>query len=157
MQNWCPASILSTMQRKTFNAKRRLQSTPLEGDQLRWLEDLSTQLRYVGSPLHKKGPGDFKLDPPAALRPGKSICDDVIDCRADAQRLLRDGAKRGLISVQINGDYPQNVWAVTPEGVALEAMLDNSEWGSYHGYPMPEADPLRMLVLDRWRVAHRKK
>ena len=157
MQNWLSAIILLGMQRATFNAKRRLQPTPHDEGQVHRLKDLSARLQYAGSPLHKRGPGDFNLDPPAALRPGKSICDDVIDCHADAQRLLEEGAKKGLISIQINGGYPQNVWAVTPQGVALEAMLDNSERGSYHGYPMPEADPLRMLVLDRWRVAHLKK
>jgi hypothetical protein len=77
----------------------------------------------------------------------------VIDCRADAQALLEEGTRRGLVSQQINGGYPQNVWAVTPAGVPLEAMLDNAELGTYHGYPMPEADPLRTEVLERWRLS----
>lgn len=145
------------MQRKAFNPKRRLEPPPVGAQAVESLEALAERLRYVGSPLHKRGPGDFGLDPPAALRQGKSICDDVVDCKADAQALLKDGAKKGLVSTQNSGGFPQNVWAVAATGVALEAMLDNAESGTYHGYPMPESDPLRTFVIERWRIAKTKK
>ncbi len=38
------------------------------------------------------------------------------------------------------------------DGVPLEAQLDNQDAGTYHGYPMPEDDPLRVSVLEAWRV-----
>lgn len=142
------------MDRKTFNPKRRLRPPPTEAQVVQCLAVLAQRLRYVGNPQHKRGAGDFDLDPPAALRQGKSICDDVVDCKSDAQALLSEGAKKGLISTQLSGDFPQNVWAVTPSGIALEAMLDNAQLGTYHGYPMPEADPLRARVIDRWQTAN---
>ena len=146
----------SGMQRKTFNPKRRLRPPPAEDQAVSVLSNLATELRYVGSPLHKKGAGDFDLKPPAALRQGKSICDEVVNCKADAQSLLAEGARKGLVSAQTNGMFPQNVWAVTRDGFPLEAMLDNAERGTYHGYPMPESDPLRTVVLERWRASNTK-
>lgn len=34
--------------------------------------------------------------------------------------------------------------------MALEAMLENEETGTYHGYPMLEGDPLRDEVVRAW-------
>ncbi len=61
--------------------------------------------------------------------------------------------RRGLVSEQRPGQrgYPQNIWAVTPDGIALEAQLENADKGSYHGYPMAANDPLRSVVLSRWK------
>ncbi len=141
------------MERKTFNSKRRIQPPPSDEASKLALDALARSLKYVGNAQHKRNGGDFGLTPPAALRQGKSICDDVVNCKADAQALLLCGAAWGLISVQVNGGFPQNVWAVTARGDALEAMLDNAGSGTYHGYPMPDADPLRLEVLERWRIA----
>jgi hypothetical protein len=64
--------------------------------------------------------------------------------------LLRKGVRKGLISEQTRGEYPQNVWSVTRGGQALEAQLDNADQGIYHGYPMPDTDPMRDGVLKIW-------
>ena len=48
---------------------------------------------------------------------------------------------------EIDG-WPKNVWAVSDEGVALEAQLDAS--GSYHGYPMSTVDPMHAEIMKRW-------
>ena len=56
----------------------------------------------------------------------------------------------GVVSTQTRGQWPQNVWAVTATGLALEAQLGNQERGAYHGYPMPASDPFREEVLARW-------
>jgi len=45
---------------------------------------------------------------------------------------------------------PPYVWSVK-DGIALEAMLENPELGTYHGYPMPVDDPLADEILKRWR------
>ena len=66
-------------------------------------------------------------------------------------RLLRKGAKLGLISVQERKGLPQNIWAVSPNGIALEAQLDNVEAATYHGYPMGSGDPLASEILARWK------
>jgi hypothetical protein len=87
------------MERKAFNPKRRLQRHSAEVQAKESLKALAGRMRYVGSPFHKRGGGDFGLDPPAALRQGKSICDDVINCKSDAQALLREGAAKGLDSL----------------------------------------------------------
>jgi hypothetical protein len=42
------------------------------------------------------------------------------------------------------------------EGVPLEAQLENAANGTYHGYPMPEDDPFRDIVIARWRPPHER-
>jgi hypothetical protein len=37
-------------------------------------------------------------------------------------------------------------------GIPLEAQLENAAKGVYHGYPMPESDPLAAEVLSRWSM-----
>lgn len=137
--------------RTTFNPKRRILPKPATPEAQARLHAIAEQVRYVGSPLHKRSPADFALKPPAAPRPGKTLCDGAVDLHHDAQNLLTEGSRRGLVSAQVRNGWPQNVWAVTQSGIALEAQLDNEERGSYHGYPMTDADPLRDEVLDRWR------
>ena len=133
-----------------FNPKRRIAADPGPDT----LEDLAARVRYGGNPEHKHNPGDFGLTPPARPRADKSKCDwaGIVE-RAVALRLLREGIRRGLVSEQRRGGYPQNVWAVTDDGYPLEAQLENSGSGAYHGYPMPETDPFRDVVLERWRMA----
>ena len=133
--------------RQRFNPKRRLQQG-LDADEL---ITLARRVRYTGSPYHKRNPGDFGLTPPSQPRPDRTLCDETgITTRAEALRLLREGIERGLISVKTRGDFPQNVWAVTNEGVPLEAQLENQVQGTYHGYPMPSADDFREQVLELW-------
>lgn len=67
--------------------------------------------------------------------PGKTLCDVAgIFTLAEARGLLTEGAQRGLVSVAVTDARPNNIWAVTATGVALEAQGDGS--GVYHGYPM---------------------
>jgi hypothetical protein len=116
------------------------------------LEYLASRVSYGGNPEHKRNPGDFGLTPPAQPRMDKTLCDEVgIERKDDAEGLLRTGVRKGLVSVQIHNGFPQNIWAVTKRGDPLEAQLENSETGVYHGYPMPMADPLRDEVVARWQ------
>ena len=85
-------------------------------------------------------------------RPDKTLCDAVgIFKRIEATRLLRKGVRRGLVSIREKNGFPQNIWSISGEGHPLEAQLENPDQGIYHGYPMPENDPLRQLVLEKWR------
>lgn len=68
--------------------------------------------------------------------------------RSQALSLLREGVNRGTFSAQERDGWPQNVWAVTDKGQPLEAQLETN--GTYHGYPMSDADPFREKVLERW-------
>lgn len=132
---------------RKFNPKRRIATDQDPSE----LERLADTIEYGGNPEHKQNPGDFGLTPPSCPRPGKTLCDGVrIFKRAEALELLREGARRGLISARRGGLFPQNIWAVTESGEPLEAQIEDVAKGIYHGYPMPHADPFRDVVLKRW-------
>jgi hypothetical protein len=135
------------MRERKYNPKRRiLQSI----DEAR-LQSLSEAVVYRGNPAHKKHPGDFGLTPPAQPRLNKTLCDGTQVNLQTAMRLLRTGAKLGLVSIREQNGLPQNIWAVSPNGIALEAQLDNVEAATYHGYPMGSGDPLAIEILTRWK------
>ncbi len=116
---------------------------------------LAEKAVYGGNPAHKKNPGDFGLTPPSSPRPAKSLCDAAgIFERCEARRLLQEGLRRGLVSKQQDGGWPKVVWAVSDGDIPLEARLDNSEKGSYHGYPLPPSDPLAIEIVKRWKEMH---
>ena len=46
--------------------------------------------------------------------------------------------------------YPKNLWAVSDQGTALEATLDNEITGTHHGDPMPALDSFAQKILQRW-------
>jgi hypothetical protein len=135
------------MHKRRFNPKRRIVNST---DEAR-LQALSQRVVYVGNPAHKKHPSDFGLTPPAQPRLNKTLCDGTQVKLQSAMRLLRKGAKLGLISVQEHHGLPQNIWAVSSDGIALEAQLDNVEAATYHGYPMGSGDPLANEILTRWK------
>ena len=135
-----------------FNPKRKLASSATAD--AAHLASLAERVRYGGNPEHKRNPGDFGLTPPADPRVGKSLCDAAgIFGRDQATELLRQGLRRGLVSERRDGDWPTNVWSVTADGKPLEAQLENRETGAYHGYPMPDTDPMHAEILERWSAA----
>jgi hypothetical protein len=137
--------------KRKFSPKRRIASNRDQTD----LDLLAGRVSYRGNPAHKRNPGDFALAPPLGPRPGKTLCDLAgIFSRTVAQDLLREGIRNGLVSSQGTGIFPQNVWAVSAEGIPLEAQLENAGDGSYHGYPMPEDDAFREIVIEKWNAAH---
>ena len=133
--------------RRRYNPKRAISEGLAEVDRQR----LREKVEYGGNPEHKRNPGDFDLNPPASPRPDKTLCDEVeIFSRDSALELLRRGIDRGLVSQVAAGGWPQNIWSVTENGHPMEAQLENRDKGTYHGYPMPEGDAFRDVVLDRW-------
>ncbi len=114
-------------------------------------------VKYGGNPEHKKNPGDFGLTPPSSPRTAKSLCDtvEIFSIRV-AIAHIRDGLRKGMVSHQIKGKWPQNIWAVTSDGIPLEAQLENPETGVYHGYPMPESDPFSNEVIKEWKARDEK-
>lgn len=132
-----------------FNSKRKM--LRLEDCDFDSLSKLAAKACYGGNPEHKRNPGDFNLTPPSTPRPGKSLCDVVqVFTRTEALALLRKGLANGLISDLFIGQWPKNVWSVTNTGIPLEAQLESSETGSYHGYPIPQADPFYDEVIRQW-------
>lgn len=137
--------------RRAFNPKRRMRLEPQNTIEQECLADLAERVSYGGNPEHKSNPGDFGLTPSSSPRPDKTLCDDAgIFTKSEATTLLREGIRKGLISKLEKNGWPQNIWAVSKQGVPLEAQLENAELGRYHGYPMPEADRFRQDVLNRW-------
>lgn len=138
----------SRHRRTNFNPKRRIRDTYDGLD----TEEMAGRVRYTGNPAHKKDPSDFGLGQATSRRRDATLCDEIgIFRKEEAQRLLSDGARRGMISRQTRNGFPQNVWAVTEEGQPVEAQLEDQVQGTYHGYPMPENDAFREKILERWR------
>jgi len=134
-----------------FSPKRKICTPDVAQDRLVAMQPNLGKLRYGGNPEHKRNPGDYGLIPPSHQRPFKTLCDQVkIFTRTEASSLLRAGLSRGLFSVQERNGWPQNVWSVTDAGQPLEAQLEGD--GAYHGYPMPDADPFRQEVVQRWNT-----
>lgn len=134
------------------NPKRRIRDKPNSEAERVALEKLALQVVYGGNPSHKRDPGDFNLSPPSQPREGKTLCDGAgIKQHQVAVELLRAGMKRGLVSVQERNGWPQYIWAVHGSDIPVEAILENSGTGTYHGYPLQYDDPFRDLVLERWR------
>ena len=130
-----------------FNEKRQIR----DGVNAEFLADLAERVSYGGNPEHKRNPGDYGLTPPSQPKADKTLCDAVeIFSRKEATRLLRAGARKGLISRSERNGFPQNIWSVTEDGCPLEAQLENSEQGVYHGYPIPESDPFRKVIIEAW-------
>jgi hypothetical protein len=112
--------------------------------------ELARSVKYTGSPVHKRNPGDFGLKPPAAPRPGKSLCDDVsIFQQKLAQDLLQKGVEAGLVSNDAEEGFPRHIWMVY-EGRVIEARCDNKEAATYHGYPLEADDPMADAVWREW-------
>ncbi|MBM3422612.1 MAG: hypothetical protein FJY09_05110 [Chlorobi bacterium] len=134
--------------RGSFNDKRRFMG-PADPEVL---NEIVSRVSYGGNPEHKRNPGDFGLTPPAQPRPDKSLCDEIgVFRRAEAERLLRDGLKRGMVSEHWRQGFPRNIWSVTADGKPVEAQLENAASGVYNGYPMPRSDYFAQAVLQRWR------
>jgi len=134
--------------RTVFNPKPRIRRD-LDPN---YLKSLAESVDYAGNPEHKINPGDFGLTPPSLPQADKTKCDIVkVFLRKEAIRLLKEGVRKGLISDQVRNGYPQNIWAVTKDGWPMEAQLENPQRGTYHGYPMTEADPFHEEVLAKWK------
>ena len=114
------------------------------------LEQMAQDARYRASPYHKSNPADWGLSRPRP-RPDKTVCEGSgITCCWDATELLKSGIRRGMVSEQQRGDWPQNIWAVDAEGIVYEAQLSNRELGEYHGYPMKHGDRFAEFVQSEW-------
>lgn len=135
--------------RPKYNAKRKVAGGVLDQPVLK---ALLAGVQYSGNPEHKKCPGDFGLTPPSGHRRGKSLCDDTGICRKrDALDLLKEGLMRGTVCERTVNGWPRHIWAVAGDGqTVVEGKRDGSPEGSYHGYPLPESDPIADEVLQRW-------
>ena len=121
------------------------------------LEQLANRAKYKGSPYHKQNPGnDFGVTPQGykgRRRSPPTCCEWAgVTKSADAENLLKQGIKKGMISEDRSGDFPKRIWSVVNDGendIALEARLENKEQGIYHGYPRID-DSVGDFILDMW-------
>jgi hypothetical protein len=135
--------------RNGFNRKRRIAS--IGSWDANEKEERALTAKYGGNSEHKKSPSDYGLIPPANPRPGKTLCDGEKPLfKAEAERLLASGFRKGMISEQMRDGWPQNVWAVSDDGQVYEAQLENGVQGIYHGYPIPMNDDFRSVVVGEW-------
>jgi len=138
--------------RRTGNPKRRMSGKPKTKADRNALDILASKVGYTGSPAHKRNPGDFGLIPPSQPREGKTLCDGAgIVKRLRAKALLKEGVRRGMVSKQKRQAWPQYIWAVHEGRIPLEAILENAEIGTYHGYPLQQDDPFYDEILRRWK------
>lgn len=56
-----------------------------------------------------------------------------------------------ISSRRTDSGFPQNVWSLTDDGAPLEAQLENTVKGTYHGYPLPKDDPMYETIIGEWR------
>jgi hypothetical protein len=130
--------------------KRSLSSA--DGMTLAARRALAERVTYGGNGEHKLHAADYGIAPPRVPRPSKTLCDaEGPFPHPKALALLKAGAAKGMVSEQLRRRLPQLIWAVADDGTAYESQLENSTLASYHGYPMPAADPLREHVLEEWR------
>jgi hypothetical protein len=133
--------------RNKYNPKRAIDA----GVDDTFVGYLLENIAYGGNPEHKRNPGDFGLQLSTDKRADYSLCDFVgILTREAALAALHEGIRRRLVSRQRRGSFPQNVWAVSESGMALEAQLENQDQGAYHGYPMDPEDPFSTDVKLSW-------
>lgn len=146
---WRSGKGEAVQRRSGYNPKRRLiaaDAWPLERRTA-----FAQQLAYGGNPEHKKRPNDYGLTPPMNPRPGKTLCDAFGPLpKRDALLLLKNGAMKGMMSERLNGEMPQNIWAVSDQGLVYEAQVENAAQCTYHGYPMPSDDDFRAVILGEW-------
>ena len=110
-----------------------------------------SEARYVGSPHHKRRPGDYGFHPPVNPRPHKSLCDDLraINLR-EACRLFRSGIRQEMVSSYLENGLPKYVWAVDHAGEPYEAKLGH-DGASYHGYRLYRDQRMRQYIIRTWR------
>jgi hypothetical protein len=147
---------------RIYNGNRRIAA--LTTEQTEQMAERAKTVSYGGKSKHKKNPGDFGLLPPATHNGGDpergadALCDIAgIFQRNKAQALLKRAFCEGFVDCR-PGRWPKTVWLVTEDGHVFEAELENPHNGTYHGYPLPNADPMRAKVLKAQKllIAQRK-
>jgi hypothetical protein len=142
-------------ERSTF--RRGLAPAPTSATERDRLATLAELVKYGGKPDHKKNPGDFGLHPPAGPRLNKSLCDVIgVFKKREALELLKEGVRRGMISNQVRNGWPKQIWSMTSDGTPLESQLENAVLGTYHGYPLPDGDPLADVIKKAWKERYVK-
>lgn len=138
---------------RKFNTKRSILSLDEYLEQKTFLQNNCKNLGYDGKAEHKKNPGDFNLTPPACGRMDKTLCDiSGVFTHRRAIKLLREGYGKGLIDRRVDRGWPRHIWTVVDESLVLEAKPSLAGSGIYHGYPLPESDPLREKILLLWKT-----
>lgn len=102
---------------------------------------------YRCNPEHKRGGSG------ARARPDKTLCDGTsVNTEQACRNLLEEAIRRGMISDQRRGDWPQNVWGVDPKGEVYEAKLTNLGTGEYHGFPLRGEDSFLQHLREEWEA-----
>lgn len=139
------------MKRPSRRSRRKSKSAlaPVNSLDLAKLQSWKDMAQYVGSPYHKQNPASYNMVEPKP-RPDKTLCDvnNTISL-SKSLKLLQNGISKGMVSEQLRGRWPQNIWTVENETV-YECQLQNQITGEYHGYPMLFDDDFVMFLKQQW-------
>ena len=129
-----PSSQQTNM--KAPSRKRPLRRTVASAPSGVDLNDIATQVRYVGSAEHKSF---LSFAGPPALRSDASRCDPLLADPDELTEWLRLGIRGGYVGGQWEGGFPRYVWYKTNDA-CYEARLVNRGSGEYKGYPLQPED-----------------
>ncbi len=116
------------------------------------LARIAATARYGGSANHNLHAGDYGFVPPSNPRASKSLCDDKRTIlKSEAQALMMEGIRRGMISRVESGQLPKYIWAVDEFGEVFEAKTKPGQETEYHGYRLGDDErQMRAEVLKEW-------
>ena len=109
---------------------------------------LADKVKYEDGACDGQPPSEAGHGTAAEQQGDVPSCRDVGICTwEDASDLLRRGVEQGLYCNESEG-FPTYIWSVKNDDLVLEAQI--TEKGTYRGHPMPQHDPMRDLILQKW-------
>lgn len=84
-----------------------------------------------------------------------SVTSTSVNTLKACRGLLDEAIRRGMVSDQKRGAWPQNVWGVDPAGEVYQANLTNRDTGEYHGYPLRGEDSFLEYLRSEWEARSR--
>lgn len=132
--------------RSRVSPNRRLIKTP-DPDRI---GELRENIRFVGSPKHKRNPKPFGLGPFNGKRGDETLCDRDAEFSIEDYRNISGMIDRGLRAGQFS-ENERLIWTVADNGWIFEGRVTNPQQFEYHGYPLLTKEPIVKLVYNRFR------
>lgn len=112
---------------------RRISTVPKNMD----LEQVASEIRYVGSPEHKDA-ASFAGQP--RPRADATICDQrFIGMQDQLTNWIRESIRSGVVGEPWEGRFPRYVWCLR-DGSVYEGRLVNQGNGEYKGYELEKEE-----------------
>ena len=130
--------------RRSDNNKRRLLPNPDPAH----IAELQQNVRYQGSPKHKKHPHLHNLAPFRGSQGDATLCDRDATISPKDQGKIPGMIQRGLAAGLVGKN--DVIWAVADDGWIYEGRITNAETKEYHGYPVLRSEAIAKCVYDRF-------